>query len=483
MVTRRASSQLPKTKKASNTSELELDDGIVTDSDEEFAGELPQPCEHVSSDDDTPSAMDGDTTYIPPIPAGEALGEDDPVEQDLNTAFETWNPDLGLQADEELAADTSAYLFLHQLTTPWPSYSVSFLPDKFGMRTTLPTSVTVIAGTQAPKGKSSSLFLLKCQNIHSTTFDGDEDREQDIPEDDEFEGEAQLTSVEIPHNGGVNKLLPLSSQGSIVATTSEDQSVYVYQIAGHLDYLNNPVGPPPVCQPIYTSTKQKDEGFALEWCNAGSSLSLLSGCCKGFVYQHVVTGNGIVAGRVIKAHNKSSVESISVNPVNQSILATSSCDGSVKLWDLSSQSCTSTIKVSKSDINVCSILNDGFSLVTGDDDGGLSLYDLRNTSSPLTRNNWIKRPITSISRTPSLGYPNWEQGAVVTADDGSVTVWDFSIESEDANETVPCHLLFNHVCNGQAKDAAWHPQVPGALVCTSEEGLSIFKPRYLFDEE
>ncbi len=68
-----------------------------------------------------------------------------------------------------------------------------------------------------------------------------------------------------------------------------------------------------------------------------------------------------------------------------------------------------------------------------------------------------------------------------------VTLWDLSVEKdteegvEDDLDEFPPQLLFYHH-QKDVKEIHFHPQVPGLLICTGEEGISFFKPNITPEE-
>ena len=76
----------------------------------------------------------------------------------------------------------------------------------------------------------------------------------------------------------------------------------------------------------------------------------------------------------------------------------------------------------------------------------------------------------------------------MSSEDNQVTVWDLSVEADEeaaaqANiqedqffNDFPAQLLFIHQGQRDVKEVHFHPQIPGAIVSTAEDGLNAFKP-------
>lgn len=108
------------------------------------------------------------------------------------------------------------------------------------------------------------------------------------------------------------------------------------------------------------------------------------------------------------------------------------------------------------------------------------LRAIRKSSSPLANFTYHKGPITSIE-----WAPNDESVITVSSSDNQVTVWDLSVEADDTPSSAPLdpsladfppQLLFIHQGQMNVKEIHHHPQIPGVIVSTAEDGFNIFKP-------
>ena len=75
--------------------------------------------------------------------------------------------------------------------------------------------------------------------------------------------------------------------------------------------------------------------------------------------------------------NACGARSVSLSPTNPSVVASGSCDSTVKVWDIRSGKCTHTFHGHESDINAVEFFPDGNAVGTGSDDSSCRLFDLR----------------------------------------------------------------------------------------------------------
>lgn len=109
------------------------------------------------------------------------------------------------------------------------------------------------------------------------------------------------------------------------------------------------------------------------------------------------------------------------------------------------------------------------------------LRAIRDNKSPLANFKYHKGPVTSIEWSP-----HDESVICLSSADNQVTVWDLSVEADD--ETIvtdavdpsladfPAQLLFIHQGQSNVKEVHFHPQIPGVIMTTAEDGFNIFKP-------
>jgi len=131
-----------------------------------------------------------------------------------------------------------------------------------------------------------------------------------------------------------------------------------------------------------------------------------------------------------------------------------------------------SFQASDCDINVISWNTTAkFLLASGDDKGEFRIWDLRNLNKgagskgksemeSITRIRWHTQAITSLSF-----EPREESVLAVTSADDKLTLWDFSVEVDEAekidyNENdmeIPPQLMFLHQGQKNMKELRFHP--------------------------
>lgn len=373
---------------------------------------------------------------------------------------------------------------------------------------------------------------MRFEGLHKTKKRGGDDEGSDDEEDSDSEDEdgnveddAVLTFRSIPHSGSVNRIraqqvtLPYSTpapeppEGKYhVASFSENGRVYIYDIAPHLASLQNPAQHTAAGlnnKPIYeVGAHKRAEGFALAWSAPipnSSTTRLLSGDVHSKIYMTNMTQSGFeTSSGVPFGSHTNSIEDIQWSPTESTVFGSVSSDRSLRIWDIRVRDRKSVVVAADahdSDINVMSwntSASSSYLVLTGGDEGGLKVWDLRNMKptkgsgggsakpTPVASFNWHKSPITSVE-----WHPTEDSCFAASSADDSVTLWDLSVELDDEERgqtivtthngkqdmtgQVPPQLLFVHQGQKEIKEIHWHPQIPGTVISTSLDNFAVFK--------
>lgn len=369
-----------------------------------------------------------------------------------------------------------------------------------------------------------------CQNIELTQpplslllpYDHPDtsDDEDDDDDDDGLDDDAILEYRSIPHLGGINRVraAPVAPPASDlepcldpypVATWSELGKVEIYDVRPLFNALDRPgtqYDKKKVSTPLYTVDAHRGvEGYAMDWAGGGSAggrastLRLLTGDLHSNIYLTTSNNSGFTTSPTPFASHTSSVEDIQWSPSEPTVFASCSADCSVRVWDVRVKSRKSVIAVDKAhpqDVNVISWnKNTDYLLLSGGDEGGLNVWDLRNFKAtpsagaggskplPVASFNWHTAPISSVE-----WHPTEDSVFAASGRDDQVTLWDLSVEQDDDEEggaaanrygpdgrEVPSQLLFCHQGASEIKEVHWHPQIPGMVMSTSADGFHLFK--------
>uniref|UniRef100_A0A0B7K2N6 Histone-binding protein RBBP4-like N-terminal domain-containing protein n=1 Tax=Bionectria ochroleuca TaxID=29856 RepID=A0A0B7K2N6_BIOOC len=350
-----------------------------------------------------------------------------------------------LEPGQTLAPDLSTYEMLHSLSTPWPCLSFDIVRDSLGdNRKAYPATMYTVAGTQAENSRNNEnqLMIMKFSGL-SKMSRGDDGGESSDDDDDE-DADPILESKTIPLSSTTNRVrsLQIPSQDgraptTLTATMTESSNVLIHDITPHLATFDTPGSTvtPQQNKPVTTIRAHKSEGYAVDWSPTVAG-KLLTGDNDGLIYMTTRTDGGgwQTDNRAFQGHT-SSVEELQWSPSEQSVFASASSDGTIRIWDVRSKGRKPaiTMQVSDYDVNVMSWS--------------------RQTSHLLASG----------------------------ADDGTtVTLWDLAVELDDEESKgagvpsdVPPQLLFVHYLK-DVKEVHWHPQITGSLVATGEE-FSVFR--------
>ena len=391
---------------------------------------------------------------------------------------------------EELEFDPSAYVTYHALSTEWPCLSFDILKDSLGdSRNRFPLTMFLVSGSQADRSDKNCLTLLKLSDLCKTQQLDEDD--SDGSDDDDAEDDPVLEHTNIPHIGGVNRVRAMPQNSGILATMADTGSVNIFDISSLFLQMQNKVGPtvPPQSRigPMFTIKEHAVEGFAIDWSTVMVGR-LITGDCSGAIRltNGVVDGNGALTGWKVDGTSylghTASVEDLQWSPNEATVFASASADSTVKIWDIRGKSGPQlNIDAHPADVNVISWnKNVGYLLASGSDDGSFKVWDLRtvgrSSNEPLAHFRYHEAPITSIE-----WAAHDESLLAVSSEDHQVTIWDLSVEAdvgegEHTENEFPPQLLFVHQGQRNVKEVHFHPQIPGLLVSTAEDGFNVFKP-------
>ncbi|KAG8470286.1 hypothetical protein KFE25_008707 [Diacronema lutheri] len=402
-----------------------------------------------------------------------------------------------LAPDEELEFDPSAYDVMHSFHSDWPCLTFAIVPDQLGSgRTKAPFSAALVAGTQASQPSDNKLLVMKVSKLPRIRHERDDDDmdDDDDDDDDEAEEEPVMEHRAVRHEGTVNRLCLMPQQPAICATWSDTGKVHLW----NLDAMYGSLGlgapgaaapqrakPLPEVRPLFSFGGHSAEGFAVDFSKVEAGR-LATGDCdsKICVWNASADGRWTVDEQPYTGHS-SSVEDIRWSPVEATVFASCSADGTIGIWDVRKRTGSAlSVKAHETDANVIS-WNGGVSylLVSGADDGCFKIWDLRSfrAGSPVASFAWHKAPITSLE-----WNPNEHSSLAVSGADNQLTLWDMALEDDpeaqqaavgrDDLADIPPQLYFVHQGQTNMKELHWHAQMPGMVLSTAEDGFHMFRP-------
>jgi len=376
-------------------------------------------------------------------------------------------------SDEENFAPNDIYQLYYHVNYTWPCLSFDVLPDNLGAsRSTFPHSASFVAATQASDPKDNAIIVTHLSQMRCTKNDDEEGVSQD-------QDHSNMKEKSFPYNSTTNRIKVYRGRPCITATTDANKVISLWDVSNE----NSPL----ICSTaVPGNSRIPEEGYGLCW--SPTSPTLAGGFSDGTIWIWDCSSGALVPSSTIPTEH-GSVEDLVFSPDGSPVLCSCGTDGTVMIWDRRASVETRTlIKASNSDVNVVD-WNPSlqYRIVSGADDGVISVWDLRMLSddeSGLTMTSSLiqyhQEPITSVG-----WNPNDECEFAVCADDNSLTIWDTSIEKGDDTETdpeIPDQLLFiHHVIS--PKELHYHPQVQKMIAVTGEDGLDVFIPDIEVSEE
>eukprot|EP01012_Entosiphon_sulcatum_P006865 TRINITY_DN13343_c1_g1_i1.p1 TRINITY_DN13343_c1_g1~~TRINITY_DN13343_c1_g1_i1.p1 ORF type:complete len:507 (+),score=90.52 TRINITY_DN13343_c1_g1_i1:36-1556(+) len=470
--------------------ELEFEDPVT---DEEVEEETWEDVEDDGDgiDEDRPTALDDEGVE----PLDEV--EDKPKTPAIQTLL---NPQ-----DGTFERNPKFYEMFHAMQVEWPFLSVDCLMDNQGFnRAKYPLFCHLVGGTQAEKETDCAATLLRVFNLCKTKNDAESDSEDDEEDEESDDGEDDggdpgMYHYNIPHRGTINRIRSMRQHPHIVAVWGEDRHVSLYNARDYYLQLTDPAsyakermkaGGASQSQAVkpFWRTGASDhsvEGFGLAW-NALQEGCFASADQKGRINVWVKDDQGTsFTGKKLVGHTDT-VDYLQWSPSQAGVLASCSVDCTIRVWDTRDKTSEKMQWVADStDINVISWnSNPGARhlLASGADSGEFKVWDLRRVQQgdgqPLLRFNFHKEPVTSLEWSPI------NESLLVVGAESRVSFWDMSCERdaeqaqrEGTTDTeLPPQLIFVHEGQQSLREVHWHPQIPGLVITTDEEGLQLFKP-------
>jgi len=345
-----------------------------------------------------------------------------------------------------------------------------------------------VTGTQAESENDNVILLMKLSELYSTKRDGEDSDGFDPDSDDHVDDDPIMEYKRIGHSyASTNRIRAMPQKPTIIADMASDSIVRIFDIKDHREALDKPGHPYKKSSPIYQFKGHPVEGRAIAWCQKTPGR-LISGDCSSNIYLWEPTGSTIPSWNVDPvpySGHEASIEDVCWSPSQGEVFASSSVDGTVKLWDLrKGKKFVASIAAHDVDVNVISWNHKrAFLLASGCDDGGWKVWDLRQLGDNMNyqfRFNWHRDAITSIE-----WNPNDDSEIAVSSADNSISIWDLSLTMEKTKVDgidIPSQLLFVHRGQENIKEVHWHPQIPGTLVSTAADGFNIFKPSNISTE-
>ena len=421
----------------------------------------------------------------------------------INSKVDVYRPSEHFDNEEfELTFQNKAYELHYKIRNEWPALSFDIISQPSD-NTSFPLSCYFVVGVQTDSSVSQkNCYLIKAYDMYKTRYDSDESDVED--EDENLDDEPSLEYQAIPIPSNVNRVRTMPQNRNIVSFWCEDSKVHIYDLSHMYSVLkqenmaNALKSISKSKKPLQTFDFHSTEGFAMDWSKCVEGR-LATGDCNGEINVMDMTNNGGVLSwkRIYEkpfTGHIGSVEDIQFSPNEESVLASCSCDRTIKFWDTRRKNRKSALGFEaseKSDVNVISWNpTTTYLIASGDDSGVIRIWDIRQCSDstpmkPVGQFTYHNSSITSIEWNPT------DPTSLAASDADQVTIWDLGLERDaeqeqiekDIGDGIPPQLLFVHMGQTNIKEVHWHPRIENLLVTTSLDGYAIFKPANLAEED
>ena len=384
----------------------------------------------------------------------------------------------------EYGHESDIYQLFFQMGFEWPCLSFDVIPDpNIGtIQTTFPMSATFVSATQAADDEENQLIVTHITGLQNT-HDDDTKEETALPD-------PVIQCVGNQSESVCNRIRLNPHNPNQVALYCEDDCIRIYDISSAIAASRSQSNAPVVLENVLQLTDgAASSGIA--W-NPHLPGQLAVGLDDGtLTIWDVSTASPFLS---FQAHTKS-IEDICFSPKEANFIATCSCDGFIRIWDLS-QNPPAPVRefhlATENPVDVnCISWNENNSslLLSGHDNGTFAVWSLAIDPDPANpaslepvffESDYHHDPITSVE-----WDPNDETSFAVASEDGRVTVWDISVEKDENEEEqteFPDRLMFEHVTE-DPKEIHYNRQVKGMIAVTGGS-FDVFIPdiRELPDE-
>ena len=393
----------------------------------------------------------------------------------------TMSPDHFKFSDHSEVLDSSAYDIIQAFELEWPCLSFDFSPADS-------SSITAVAGTQAATGMSNFAMIVKLRNLGGTS---EGERSYDAP---------SITCKKVPLQASTNRVRRIPQFSNVYSLWLSDGKIGIWDFTEQSEGIdgalntslsqeyNNSV-------PLALLECHKVEGYAMDW-NRITSGILASGDCDNKIFvcdisSRVTDPKNPLGEFVVFLEHTCSIEDLQWSPSESHVLASSSSDNFVKIWDcrMPSKSALS-LRAHKDDVNCISWNTiDTSMLASGCEDGSMKIWDLRK----FTCEDYIGQFACHSGPVSSLEWNKHDSSMIASSSiDGVVNIFDLSLERDAEEENlsglqlsselteIPPQLLFSHAAQKDVKEVHWHPIKKGILMSTASDGFLIFKPKNLY---